>query len=941
MRGVAGPTAHRLHERERELAEIEARLDAAGDGRGSVCVVDAPAGLGKSSLLAAARDRAAARGFRVLTGRGDTLAAEHPWSVATQLFGEVPQAPSGDATHDPFPLIHGLTRASANLADQAPLLLAVDDAHWGDLLTLRFLGYLGARLDGLRIVVLVAQRTAEPVPPAITRQLQQIAALPGARVMNLRPLSADSVAQIVSAAVPDAAEVCRAAIYEATGGNPFLTEELLRSARSEGRALEAPETAAVLRTSRPPTIRAAIGVRLAALGPDAVAVAEAVALLGPSANGPAIAALARLTGERCAHTVDRLVAADLLAHPAPGATGEPVRFVHPVVHEVVYGSLGPARAARGHLHCAEYLFSRRAAASEIADHLLRAEPCDEAWVIEQLAAAADAAKAQRAPDRGVTLLRRALDLCRDSDRRDELVVRLAAAELGTGSRDGGRCVGEAVAALPRVIDRMAPDELGNLALTLYAHGRFAEARTAFEAALTTLIPPDPVTHATLVAGREMAGLLAAEPSRNSVPHTGRTLPGAEDDVLAQRVLAALAAGRVALGVDVGVGDTAGSGGTVRDRVLGLVRRADPATLPPSLAPTVLEPVALALWLCDEFATAAELIGPALDAATRDGALVVYASLLPLRALLALGSGDLRAAVVEADTAIRLSAEFASPYAVARAPAEHALVSAGLEIGDRTAARVVQPRSDAASRATSPIDGWHLHALGRLALADGRHTEALELLLRAGDLFSSAGGPGAYCEWRTWAAHAAHALGAAQQAAELAADELRWAERLGSPRAISRALRCRARTVDRSDSLDLLHRAVATIDDSPARLERAHAHVELGAALRRAGRRSEARDHLWIGAEAAHECGAVRLTARASDELQRSGARRTVAAPHGLAALTPSEARVAELAAHGLSNREIAEVMFLSRKTVEVHLTRAYRKLGIGGRAELGGALAAG
>lgn len=940
MRGIAGSASSQLFERERELAEFAAAFGAAAAGSGALVVVDAPAGLGKSTLLSEACRRADALGFRVLRARGDTLAADHPWSVATQLFGEVPQASTGghQTPHDPFPLIHGLYRATASLAEHAPLVLALDDVHWCDPLTLQFVHHLAGRLDTLRVVVAVTHRTAEPVPQQVADQLRRIAASPGARLCTLRPLGPTAVSELVAAVAPDAAEPCRSAIYDATGGNPFFACELIRTAHAESLPLDDPATAEVLRTVRPSAIRASIGVRLSALGPEASAVAEAVALLGGSARTHSVAALAGLDRERIAEAIDRLVAAGLLAHPG-ASTEEPVRFVHPVVADVVYGDLGPARTARGHLRCAEYLRDTGAPPSEVADHLLRAEPCHETWVVEQLVAAGEVARARRAPHRAVDVWRRAIDLCRDPERRGELTMRLAGAELGLGHDAGHARVAEAVAALPLVAQRLPATQVGEFALALYAHGRFVEARTAFDAALSASAGVDPVTEATLVAGLEMAGLLAAEPSERARTHLGRALADDEyDGSLAGRVLAALAAGHVALGVEL---DASPADRTGRERVLDLLRRAGAESLPPSLGPTVLEPVAIALWLCDEFDAARSLLGPAIDCATRDGELVTYSSLLPLRSMVNLGTGQLTAAIDDAAEAIRLSHECAAPNAIARGPAEHALVSAALETAERDVVGLVdRDPPDAGGRPPSPIDGWHLHALGRLALAEGRPADALDLLLLAGDRFRSAGGPGAYCEWRIWAAAAARAVGAATQAAELADDELRWAERFGAPRAISRALRSRARTLRADDAIELLRRAVTLVEGSPARLERAHAHVELGALLRRWGRRAAAREHLREGLDEARRCGATELVGWATDELERSGARRIAPARRGVAALTPSESQVARLAAEGRTNPEIAAAMFVSRKTVEVHLTNTYRKLGIRGRAELAGALEA-
>jgi DNA-binding CsgD family transcriptional regulator len=164
-------------------------------------------------------------------------------------------------------------------------------------------------------------------------------------------------------------------------------------------------------------------------------------------------------------------------------------------------------------------------------------------------------------------------------------------------------------------------------------------------------------------------------------------------------------------------------------------------------------------------------------------------------------------------------------------------------------------------------------------------------------------------------------------------------RFGAARAVGIVLRARA-LLDRGDAVvQGLEAAVRTLADSPARLEHARAVVDLGAALRRAGRRSEARDMLGAGLDAADRCVAGQLAARARAELRAAGARPRRERLSGPDALTASERRVAEMAADGLTNRQTAQALFVTTKTVEMHLGHAYPKLGITRRIELTAALA--
>ncbi|MGH2985564.1 MAG: helix-turn-helix transcriptional regulator, partial [Solirubrobacterales bacterium] len=151
------------------------------------------------------------------------------------------------------------------------------------------------------------------------------------------------------------------------------------------------------------------------------------------------------------------------------------------------------------------------------------------------------------------------------------------------------------------------------------------------------------------------------------------------------------------------------------------------------------------------------------------------------------------------------------------------------------------------------------------------------------------------------------------------------------------IRCRL-SASSDEGPELLRESERVLAPSPARLEHARTLVELGAALRRAGRRRDARDPLRRGLDLARGGGALLLAERAQVELRASGARPRRLRLTGIESLTPSERRVAELAAGGLTNREVAERLYVTKKTVETHLGHVYRKLEITSRKELGGAL---
>ena len=214
------------------------------------------------------------------------------------------------------------------------------------------------------------------------------------------------------------------------------------------------------------------------------------------------------------------------------------------------------------------------------------------------------------------------------------------------------------------------------------------------------------------------------------------------------------------------------------------------------------------------------------------------------------------------------------------------------------------------------------------------------MLDAGRRFEALGGRNpAFMAWRSHAALALLQLGERDEARRLAAEELELARTWGAPRALGAALRAAGLAEGGADGLALLEEAVEVLANSPAKLEHAKARTELGAALRRANRRSEAREQLRRAVELATICGAAPLAARAETELLATGARPRRIALSGVESLTPSERRVAEMAAEGPTNREIAQALFVTPKTVEVHLSSVYRKLGISSRSQLPAALA--
>jgi DNA-binding CsgD family transcriptional regulator len=353
-----------------------------------------------------------------------------------------------------------------------------------------------------------------------------------------------------------------------------------------------------------------------------------------------------------------------------------------------------------------------------------------------------------------------------------------------------------------------------------------------------------------------------------------------------------------------------------------------------------------LWVlvvAERFDTVEEALTPMLAQVHRCGSARGFVAAYSTLGLLKLRLGALPEADAAARVALRVLQEgdFAPGLGFAATVLSDIAVEAG-ELGEAQAMLDLLPQ-----------EGWPAGvgtvlipaARGRLRLAQGRAGDALSDFQACGELFGTdvwdmpireTG----YVHARSGAALALLRLGQREPACQLAEAELADVRVFGAPRALGIALRAAGLARGGNEGLALLGESVAALDGSPALLERAHSLAELGAALRRSGQRAAARDPLARALELAARCGARPLAARARDELRAAGARPRRPSRTGVEALTPSELRVARLAADGRSNREIAFELYVTLKAVEGHLARVYAKLGIEGRGQLTPALAA-
>ncbi|MCA1846910.1 MAG: AAA family ATPase, partial [Actinobacteria bacterium] len=365
-----------LFEREAELEALDAALGGATAGSGRLLLVEGEAGSGKSELLAAARRRASDGSIHVLSARGSELEVDVPFGVTLELFGRLLQAAqlperralfrgaaelaaplfSAEAivaaeaeTNAPssFPVVHGLYWLLVNLTEGSPLLITVDDAHWADTQSLRFLLYLAERLDGLPVALAVALTPEEA--PAGGRALARLRAAPRARILQLEPLTKDATADLVRTLYfPDADDQFCRAVFDAGEGNPFLVGEILRAVDLEGLPATAASAARVQQLAPESVVRAA-QARISRLPANAASLAQAVAVLGPDAQLRLAARVAGIEIPVAAAAADELVMARLLL------PGEPLDFAQRLVCWAVYKSIPAGRRSDLHARAARFL----------------------------------------------------------------------------------------------------------------------------------------------------------------------------------------------------------------------------------------------------------------------------------------------------------------------------------------------------------------------------------------------------------------------------------------------------------------------------------------------------------------------------------------------------------------------------------------------------------
>ncbi|TQL97447.1 regulatory LuxR family protein [Actinoallomurus bryophytorum] len=915
--GPGGRLARRLYGREPELAALTSVLDAVGRGGSRLLSLEGAAGTGRSALLAKVRSDARRRGWTVVTGRASILEAANDFGVLRQVLAgspapqdgrSVPALLGGSVPNEDFSPFDLFELASAHLFDfdaGAPVLITVDDLQWCDALSLRWLAYLAHRSANLPLAVVVAGSPGEMSEDRLL--VDEL--ITSCERRTLHGLHETAVGQWITDALearPD--EAFAAGCRRATGGNGALLAELLTALAARS-VPPVDESAALIESMGRTAVAGRVLPWIKRAGPEALAVARAVAVLGDDSELLMVAELAGLDVDTAAKAVDRLIRLDILSDTSP------LRYVHSLTRAVVNSGISAGLRTSQRLRAARVVRDHYAEPERAMPHIMAVDRSGEPWVLDALRAAAESALARGMAQSAAGYLRRALREPMPPAARAGLLADIGAIELGAGVDGAQNTLLEALdlATEPSLRVRIGVD----LAYGDATAGRSLEPALELVDEACAALPPE---RRDLVAEAEFGLFMAYAASADSGEFFGRRLPRLRERVAGDDRLTALA-GVVEAWSDTRRGrDRAGCVHRVR-AALEVVDRRKPRDVQLRwLAASLLvdaEEYHLAGALCETDGRFTHRQSGAGDAAIA----------ACLRGRLAHGRGDLKAARTEYDSALE------TPQSAGPARMLWLLT----DIGDLDGAdRLVRDHGPAAEAGPTWASAAFAFARASLCMARNQYKDALQGFLESGRILCALGidNP-AGLAWRSQAARCHALLGDTVAAAPLAEEELRLARLWGGPRALSTALAATGVvTLDVEPALE----AVSVLNGLDADLHRAAALVDLGTVQLEAGAAEEAQQHLQDGFALAREINARPVSLRAARYIRRAGGRPDLGRISGVTALTAQERAAAERAVTGATNRQIADEMVLTQRTVEQYLTSAYRKLGINGRAELAAAL---
>ncbi|WP_077801738.1 AAA family ATPase [Streptomyces sp. JHA26] len=873
-----------LWERDEEVAAIAQAVDtlcADRSSSGSLLVCRGEAGRGKTALLAETRRIAEARGCTVWSPRGGETLRSVPFNVVRQLLqpalvSMLPEeardylgdwydiagpalgiAEPGDRQADPQGVCDGLVAAVSRLARREwPLVLLVDDVHWADQETLRWLAALAQRLDEIPVLLVIARRP-DDVAGDGARHLQEAEAA-GRPFAPLSALTPEATAGLTRATVGAHADgaFCRE-VWAVTDGNPYDTVELLAKVRdSEMEPVEA--RAAELRALNRSARGGGVVARLEQLGMDATRFAWAVAVLGTGVTVDMVARMATLDHDAAVRCAELLAADRILTAPGPDAgrpAGDDLEFVHPLIASAVYESIPGALRTAMHGIAAQLVTDFGLGAAAASRHLLEVHPEDDQDVVRQLREAAREHLAVGAPDAARRCLERALEEPPLPETHAQVLYELGCATLLTAP---ATTIGHLRTALsmPGLDGDERVDAVFRLSQALLHNDQMEEAVRTVEAEAAR--NPDPSARLRLQAVQYMwEGIHAGEtasPGRSArLAELAATCTGRNN---AERALLILR------------GFDAMTHGENAEEVVELCDRAlVNGRLAPGLGWTDTEwglelpmMLASAYAYCDRLDRAETLFTEALRAYETAGWSGGHLALA--HAYVGLGHRR-RGRLREAEESLRASLRIAER--VGRGlplywSAICNLIDTLLARGHVEEARSLADRYGFAPPYPSTIVLPDPRTVrGRLLLATGRTKEGVNELEAAEKAAAARGRHNPVVV--PWATDLARALAAEDpgRAAHLASDARRQAERFGTDTAIGEALRCAAALETGPRAVRLAAQAVTYLEASPCQYEHAAARVEYGIAAR-------SKAELDRGLALARSCGSDGLVAKAREAL---------------------------------------------------------------------------
>lgn len=948
-RSAGGSVGRQLIEREVETDRITSILEDAACGVGRLLVAEAHPGMGKSALLQFACERARSDGLQVFSSAASEFEIEYPFGTVLSLFaGHLrtldaaglnaifdgraeacrdlfghagPHAtPQDDAAQ--FAIIDGLYWLLVNMSATRPIAIVVDDLQCVDTPTLRFLDYLARRANSLPIAVIVALTSGEPQSNEPLTASLLTAASTHLALHPLTPAGIETFLRDGEAELPATDDLAQS-IATLSGGSPYLIVELARSLAT-GYDPQHESASDWVDVPVPSAVRQQVGTRLVRMGESEVALAQACAVLNKRATLGLAASLAGTSVEDAAEATDRLVQSNVLS-----AQGNRLVFPQPLVRLAIYEALPPGKRALAHATAATLLRQLGDSPDEVAHHLLEGAPVTEVWAADALESGAISAARKGSPATAAKYLRRAITAGMSQQRRSALLRDLGLLEAASGETE--RALGRLESAAQLMDDPAERAQcLYALGLTLYRDGRHAHAAKAFEESALIAERADGELALTASGAWIFTSfyLDAVPPTAltrldelSAVVRENGACSAADKSVLA---IAALRSSMTAPPADLGARMAA-------EALDGHVLYSDQAS--DCVAATWAILALIYGGRVDEAAKAVEEVFA--DARAR-GNIPAVAEASLLRSFVHLTRGEIDKAYSDARAAV----EGVDKGWYGLAPlAFGTLVQCHLERDEIDAAEAVLQEADGMLDSERPqargLTSWIEMGRGRVCYRRGDMQAALTNFLAAGRTLSVFGTSNpAVMRWRTMAGLAAKAIGDLDLAAELIDQGLRLAEAFGISHEIGAALRAKAALVTGAERQTLLQQSLAVLEESGNALDLAETLCELGAEVRRSGQRVRSRELLSRAMDIAYRNGALSVVNRAREELLASGARPRRPLISGVGSLTPTEQRVAALAADGLTNPAIAERLYLAKSTVAWHLRHVFLKLHIDSRGEL-------